>query len=60
MLPVPVNRPQAVRLLRKLVHLLVVILTQHDAQLLGKAVKEVEGEELGRLLAGGTQLQHVS
>jgi len=60
MLPVSMDRPQAVCLLRQLVNLLMVVVAEHDAKLLQEAMQKVKGEELRHLFAGGTQLQHMS
>jgi hypothetical protein len=59
MLAMPVYGPQAIGLLGELLHLLVVVVAQHDAQLLGKAMEVDEGEKLRLFFAGGAEFQHV-
>ena len=59
MLPVSMDRPQGVRLLRQLVDLLMVVVAKHYVKLLREAIQEMDGEEFRCLFAGGTQLEHV-
>ena len=53
-----VHGPQLVGFVDQEPHILVVVLSQHDAELGGQPAKEEVGEEEASLLSVGAELQH--